>query len=50
VLKYKDTKAGMPDFSWYNKTKMAKKITKWPQNLPNRHKVHQSAIKYTILP
>jgi hypothetical protein len=28
VLKYKDTKAGMPDFSWYNKTKMAKKITK----------------------
>jgi hypothetical protein len=39
--------AGLPDFSWYNVPKRGKdipnslKFNKWPQNIPNSHKIAQ---------
>jgi hypothetical protein len=35
------SRAGLPDFSW---------CTKWPQSIPNGHKVYQMATKYTKWP
>jgi hypothetical protein len=39
-------KAGLTDFSWYNKPK-PEKYTKSPTNIRNGRKIHQIAIKYT---
>jgi hypothetical protein len=41
---------GLPDLSWYNipkrgKNKITVKYTKWPQNIPNGHKIYQMAVK-----
>jgi hypothetical protein len=39
-------RSGLPDFSWYNTSKREKeypitiKYTKWPQNIPNDHKIN----------
>jgi hypothetical protein len=41
------SQSGLPDFSWYNIPKWEKlqqvtfKYTKWPQNIPNGHKIYQ---------
>jgi hypothetical protein len=37
-------KPGLPDFSRYNIPKRGK-YTKWPQNIPNGHKIFPMAIK-----
>jgi hypothetical protein len=35
---------GLPDFSWHPK------ITQFPQNAPNGHKIYQLAVKYDKWP
>jgi hypothetical protein len=36
--------SGLPDFSWYNIPKR-ENGTKWPKNIPNGHKIYQTAEK-----
>jgi hypothetical protein len=40
---------GLPDVSWYNIPKW-EKYTKWPQNIPNGHKIYQMEAKLTKWP
>jgi hypothetical protein len=39
--------SGLPDFSWSKHSKLGKKYNKWPQTIPNGHKLYQMAIKYS---
>jgi hypothetical protein len=43
------TGPGLPDFSWYNIPKR-EKYTKGPKNIPNGHKIYQTAIKHNKWP
>jgi hypothetical protein len=38
------SETGVPDFSLYNIPKR-RKYTKFPQNIPNSHKIYQMAVK-----